>query len=217
MRVRREGEWLVAELGAPHRVASWAVVGGGLETAEVVAWRRVTNAELGVEADPAALLRGWLDGAGLGGAVGMLTAANLDTFEEARCVDGDVVAHAVVTAGLSNALRVGDPPGEPRVGTINVLVVLSVPVTEAGLLEAMSIAVEARTVAVLEAAVRSTASTGIASGTGTDCVVVAAPVGGDAVAYAGKHTAVGALIGAAVLDATARGVAAWKGRWGRVS
>ena len=54
-----------------------------------------------------------------------------------------------------------------------------------------------------------------ASGTGTDCIVVAAPVapGGPRsaarLAYAGKHTRVGSLLGAAVRDAVARGIARW--------
>lgn len=44
---------------------------------------------------------------------------------------------------------------------------------------------------------------------GTDCVVVAAPPG-RGLRYVGKHTLAGHLIGAAVHDAVARGVAQWK-------
>ena len=52
-----------------------------------------------------------------------------------------------------------------------------------------------------------------ATGTGTDCIVVAAPVtvmeSRGRGCFAGKHTAIGAAIGSAVSGAVARGVARW--------
>ncbi len=215
MKVTREGELLVARLDGMHRVASWAVVGGGLGRAQAVVWLRVGDADLGPEHEPTTLLQDRLRAADLNGAVGLLTAANLDRFEEATARRGDVEARAVVTVGLSNALRVGDRPRGFSVGTINLLVTVSVPLSEEALLEAMSLATEARTVAVVEGGIRSSESGSVASGTGTDCVVVAAPEIGEPRRYAGKHTDVGHVVGASVLEATARGVAVWKARWSR--
>ncbi len=215
MKVTRDGDLLVARLDSPHRVVSWAVVGGGLGRARAVVWLRVRNADLGPEQDPTALLQDRLRVADLTGAVGLLTAANLDRFEESTARRGDVEARAVVTVGMSNALRVGDPPRGLSVGTINLLVTVSVPLSEEALLEAMAVATEARTVAVVNAGIRSSESDGVASGTGTDCVVVAAPDLGEPRRYAGKHTDVGHVVGASVLEATARGVAAWKARCSR--
>ena len=82
------------------------------------------------------------------------------------------------------------------------------------MLEAMSIAVEARTVAMTSLRTRSTASSSVATGTGTDCVVVAAPLSSEQgpARYAGKHTALGAVIGQAVLDAVTAGGRAWMER-----
>jgi adenosylcobinamide amidohydrolase len=202
---------LVVRLGAPHAVLSWALVNGGRRTAAEVAWAEVRDDELRPPADASALLRARLAAAGIPEAVGLLTSCALAAHVVAeRSADG-LSARCVATVGLGNALRVGDPPGPAaRVGTINLLCQVSAPLSEAALAEALSIAVEARTLAVLEAGVPS-GRTGLAStGTGTDCVALAAPErGAGVVRYAGKHTAAGHVIGAAVHEAVARGVAAW--------
>lgn len=103
-----------------------------------------------------------------------------------------------------------EPPSAttPHAGTINILLQTSVPLTDLAAMEALSIVAEARTVAVLEGNVHSTAGMGFASGTGTDCIAVASPRGSNATAqsYAGKHTVLGYLIGAATFEAVAAGV-----------
>jgi len=112
--------------------------------------------------------------------------------------------------GLGNALCIGDPPASaPPAGTINVLVRCSVPLTDEGMLEALSLAVEARTLAVLEHAYPSVVSGKHATGTGTDCVVLATPCVPGAQPYAGKHTGVGAAIGESVLAATRYATQRW--------
>src|SRR6185369_3977681 len=94
--------------------------------------------------------------ASLEGAVGLMTSRRLDAYVDVRCEWGGVSARAVATVGLGNALRAGDPPGAAgRIGTINVLCQLSVGLGEEALVEAAAIAVEARTVAVLESGVTS--------------------------------------------------------------
>jgi adenosylcobinamide amidohydrolase len=206
-------------------VLSWAIVGGGRRVATDVVWREVMRGELGPEVDPAALLRRALADAGLPDAIGLLTARDVRTFDVAEAVDpagggadAALRARCVATVGLANALAAGDPPGTlPTVhaGTVNVCVSLSVPLTDEALLEALALAAEARTAAMLEARLPSPLSGRPASGTGTDCIVVAAPVApGGAypaarLAYAGKHTRVGSVLGAAVRDAVARGIARW--------
>lgn len=208
--LRRDGRWLVVELGTPHQVLSWAVVGGGRRTATDIVWREVRDDELRPPAIPERLLREGLAALGLPGAVGLLTSRSLDTYVEEERSGGGLRARCVATVGLGNALRAGDPPGpSARIGTINLLCQLSEPLSEGALVEALAIAVEARTLAVLEGAVLSGRSGLAATGTGTDCVVVAAPTG-RGLRYVGKHTLAGHLIGAAVHDAVARGVAQWK-------
>lgn len=202
---------LVVRLGAPHDVLSWAVLNGGRRTAYEVVWCEVRNASLGAEVDPARLLADALAAAGLPGAVGLLTSRGLEHHVAVERRAAGAWARAVATVGLGNALRAGDPPDvAPRpIGTINVLCQLSTPLSENALLEALALAAEARTAALLEARLAGRVSGAAATGTGTDCLVVAAPQGLKRLAYAGKHTVAGHLVGAAVHEAVRRGVAAW--------
>src|SRR5262249_36698794 len=109
-----------------------------------------------------------------------------------------------------NALAAGDHPGPVhRVGTVNLLVQLSRPLSDNALVECIALAAEARTAALLQLHVPSRRSFRSATGTGTDCIVVAAPEGPGGERYPGKHTALGAALGRAVRDATARGGRRW--------
>jgi adenosylcobinamide amidohydrolase len=205
------GRWLVLRFPAPQRMLSWAIVGGGLRTASAVAWRQVVEGELGLEVDPRLLLARGLSEEGLSDAVGLLTGCALAGAVERRARLGALVAGCVATVGLGNALRAGDPAAAPPrpVGTINLCVWLSHPLTDEAMVEAQALAAEGRALAMLDAAVPSTVSGRPASGTGTDCQVVAAPVAGDPLAFVGKHTVAGQLIGAVVRDAVGEGVARW--------
>jgi adenosylcobinamide amidohydrolase len=207
-----DGRLLVVRFATPHRTLSWAVTGGGFGRSRAVVWRWVDERELAPGDDPAALLTGTLAAAGLDGAVGLLTARALDTFDcVTESADG-VAARVVATVGLGNAVAAGDSPGALRPGTINVLAQLSHPLDDGAFAEALALTAEARTAALLDAHVRSRRSQKWASGTGTDCIVVAAPEpNGDAVParHIGKHTRSGALLGAAVREAVARGVRRW--------
>lgn len=220
LRLERSGRWLRVRFPSPHRTLGWTILGGGWQTCEAVSWLEVTADELAPPVDPRTFAREGLAAEGRGEEPVLLTGCALDHHVKATATVGAVTAACVATVGLGNALRAGDSPRtSPPVNTINLLCAVTRPLTDVALLEALSIAVEARTAAVLEAQLRSSASRGMATGTGTDCVVVAAPLpqiavgSGAAIAscaeYAGKHTEVGAAIGAAVLDAVAKGVAEW--------
>ncbi|WP_211193970.1 adenosylcobinamide amidohydrolase [Pyxidicoccus fallax] len=202
----------MVRLGAPHAVLSWAVHKGGRTRASEVVWRQVTEAELGPDVDPALLLSRSLTAKELSGAVGLLTSRDVSRYEDITRAHGEYSARCVATVGLGNALAIGDSPGPLRrsVGTINLLCVLSHPVGEGALVEAVSLATEARTAAMLEARFPSRRSLRPATGTGTDCIVVAAPeAGATPETWVGKHTALGAALGAAVHEAVARGAHAW--------
>lgn len=207
--LQRRQKMVVAALDGPHRVLSWAVCGGGMTIASAVVWTYFRNTDLPIGADPVALLRARLVQAGLPGAVGMMTSRNLDHVHTASVEVDGVQAEAVATVGLSNALRVGDPPGRGVVGTINLLVRLSTPLSPAAMVEAISIATEARTAAVTAAGWPSRRTGHIATGTGTDCIVIAAPLGEPAQAWCGKHTAEGSAIGQSTLTVIDAGVRTW--------
>ena len=201
---------LVVRLPGAHRTLSWAVTGGGFARAHAIVWRHVAEDELAPGVDPARFMTAALDEAGLRGAVGLLTARDLTTFDCVTRQAADEAARCVATVGLGNALAAGDPPGPFAVGTINLLLQLATPLSDGALVELLALAAEARTAAVLEAAVPSRRSAKLATGTGTDCIVVAAPdANGVGAPYAGKHTLLGALAGGAVREVVARGTRRW--------
>ena len=209
--VVRTQRWLIVRFSKEHTLASWAIVGGGLRRTLTVAWHQVSEDELRPPIDARELLTMRLFNAGIADAVGLLTSRTLSSYIDVTKRYGDVEARCIATVGLGNALRAGDPPGSTgRIGTINVLCRLSVPLSTEALLEALALATEARALAVRESSIASTVSGEPASGTGTDCVVIAAPEHGVPARYAGKHTVLGHLIGATVREAIAQGVEDWK-------
>ncbi|NLZ17636.1 MAG: adenosylcobinamide amidohydrolase [Desulfobulbaceae bacterium] len=123
---------------------------------------------------------------------------------------------AVCTGGVEgNAGRAGDPASvaeteqgferlplakdPPAAGTINTMLFVSKPLIAGAMVRAIMTATEAKTAALQELAVGSRYSDGLATGTGTDQIAVAAVrEGGKALTSAGKHAKLGELIGRAV-------------------
>ncbi|WP_264210980.1 adenosylcobinamide amidohydrolase [Leisingera thetidis] len=203
-----ERPWIEFDLGAEMQVLSWAVNRPGLVAASRILWREVRNSDLPPDLDVGAWFARELAARGGADAVAFLTSRDVRRYCEAEATVEGISAHAVATVGLSNAERIGsrmDYAGRSW-GTINVALRLSQGLTCGGLTEAMSIAVQARTAAVMEAGI--TLPAGAATGTGTDCVAVAAPAGPNA--YAGLHTATGEAIGRAVYQAVHTGALEWK-------
>ncbi len=200
--------WLALDLGAEMPVLSWAVNRPGLVRARRILWREVRNADLPVDLDVEAWLTGELAARDALDAVCFLTSCNITQVCESRAEVDGIRARAVATVGLSNAEAVGTrlPPATDGWGTINIAVALSEGLTEGARIEALSIATQARTAALMQSGLRL--STGPVTGTGTDCIALAAPEGGTR--YAGLHTATGEALGRAVLDAVTRGVVLWQ-------
>lgn len=199
--------WLEFDLGCDMQVLSWAVNRPGLVTARRILWREVRNADLPEHLDATDWLTRELDTRDARDAVAFLTSRDIRRFTRATAVAGAAEAQAVATVGLSNAERVGhriDRSGQSW-GTINVALHLNRGLTEPALLEAMSIAVQARTAAVIDA--NLPLAPGPATGTGTDCVAVAAAPGGTR--YAGLHTDIGEAAGRAVYAAVLDGARQW--------
>ncbi|MFA5539600.1 MAG: adenosylcobinamide amidohydrolase [Gemmobacter sp.] len=199
--------WLTVDLARKMRVLSWAPLNPGFTMARRIAWREVRNADLPEGFDALRWLGAEARAAGQGDAVVMLTSRDVATCRVTRAEAGGIVAQAVATVGLSNAEAVGRrlPWHSADFGTINVAAVLGAGLTRAAQVEAMSLAAEARTAAVMEAGWRI--ATGIATGTGTDCIALACDPGRGR--HAGLHTDAGEALGAAVRGAVAAGVADW--------
>ncbi|GLK57680.1 adenosylcobinamide amidohydrolase [Methylopila capsulata] len=201
--------WLAARFVRPQRMLSWALARPGFQTAHEVAWLEVEDVDLPVTVDPVALLAARMRSAEFGDAVGMMTSRDVRRHRVAGAASGGTTARCLATVGLGNAARVGapSPPPHEAWGTVNLLVACSVTLTDAALVEALSIAVEARTAAIMASG--RTVDGGAATGTGTDCVVVATPLDGPAASFAGLHTDVGVAIGTAVYESVKSGACDW--------
>lgn len=202
-----ERPWLTLDMGVPHRVLSWAINRPGSVTAQHILWREVRNADLPRDFDVHRWLDRELTARGAGQAVCFLTSRDVRAHHEATATVGGHRVRAVATVGLSNAERVGARVDRSTKdwGTINIAVIAGTGLTEAARIEAACIAAQARTVAVMAAGLQL--PTGLATGTGTDCIAVASPEG--PCAYAGLHTDLGLAIGQAVLKAMRAGICEW--------
>lgn len=208
--VTRQGNWLIVHFPRPQAILSWAVVGGGKTRGQTVAWYQVTDKDLKPPVNPQQFLKEKLDQVLIPDAVGLLTSWDLDLYVDVVKSLDEYSARCIATVGLGNALRVSDPSSVwNHFGTINLLCQISAPLSEEALIESLAIAAEARTAAVLEANLPSTRTGLPSTGTGTDCIVIAAPESKMGIQYAGKHTALGHLIGSVVLEATRSGIDLW--------
>lgn len=197
--------------GPGWRSVSSAVVGGGL--GPLGWWLNTSVDKEYFHPDPVAHLHEIAAGLGLTGAgVGMLTAA--DVTRRTTAHDGGV--HAVATVGLGlpvfaavpaeRALTETTPARAPRVGTINVLVVVPSPLSDAALVNAVVTATEAKAQALAEAGVPGT-------GTSSDAVCIACPApvdgGPQPEPYGGPRSQWGARLARAVHAAVADGTRDW--------
>ena len=192
-------------------MVSWSLNRPGFVTSSTVVWREVAARELTPDLDPASWFARELELFGLRDAVGLLTARDITSYVHRSAEIDGARAECVVTTGLNNGERIGTRHAAPPVtaGTVNIFCRSSVALTDAALLEAASLVAQARTVAIVEAGyIRPGGATPV-TGTGTDCIVMAAPAVGEAQTFAGMHTAIGEAIGACVLEATRLAVANW--------
>jgi len=210
VRIEQQGPWLSATFEQPQRCLSWAVHRPGFVVAERVLWRQVRNEDLHPQLDAVAWLAAELQARGDAAAIGLLTSRTVACFETARARVAGVECEVLLTLGLSNAVRAAAPraPAAWQAGTINLLAQLSQPLSDTALIEAVSIASEARTAALLDEPWEGIDGDGPITGTGTDCVVIAAAPG-EGERYAGLHTAVGQALAQAVYAATRRAARRW--------
>jgi adenosylcobinamide amidohydrolase len=134
-----------------------------------------------------------------GRGVGMLTAARVADAVDVHEAGIDVCA----TVGLSQPTWAADRDGASTVwrpGTINIVAMLPVRLTDAALVNAVVTATEAKTQALREAGVPGT-------GTATDAVCIACPPGDDAEPFGGPRSRIGAPLARAVHAAVSKGVA----------
>jgi adenosylcobinamide amidohydrolase len=211
------------------RGISSAVIGGGI--GPVTGWVNAMVDKDYAEPDPVSHVRVLAAQLGLSGprVVGMITAADVRHWTAAE--DGGVSVAA--TVGLGVPTRAAAPDGDggvgggggdggdggrPRVGTINLLVVVPAPLADAALVNAVITATEAKTQALAECGYVATGTASDAvcvvcpdtSGEAADVLGPADPYAGSADPYAGPRSLWGARVARAVHRAVLDGTQNWQ-------
>ncbi|WP_245300064.1 adenosylcobinamide amidohydrolase [Methylocystis bryophila] len=201
---------LVVRFDEPMQTLGWPVLKPGFASAREIVWLEVHDGDLPIHVDAVAFLKEKLAAESLVEAAAFMTSRDIRRHYVKHCGVGAVAATCVATVGLSNAERVGSRRASKcrgAFGTINTLVHVSCPLALGAFIEAVSIAAQARTAAVMETS--PVQQVRPVTGTGTDCIIIAAPKGGRPADCAGLHTDIGEAIGAAVYDAIFAGATQW--------
>jgi adenosylcobinamide amidohydrolase len=134
------------------------------------------------------------------------TGANMDNLAINEKMYQDRIVCCLATGGVGNALRAGvdevnwmEQEGSftKTLGTINIIILTNVTLSDGAMARAIISATEAKTVAVQDLDARSSISPeNQATGTGTDNMIVVSGTDPDKkVRFAGGHTKIGELIG----------------------
>lgn len=214
------GRTLVIDLGGRRRVLSSAPQGGGFTAASCIINHQVEmNAGMnGHFPDPARYLRKLASQLGIGDhTVGLMTAVPMTRLVTCRVSAGKLWVECFATVGVANAVRAGEWPlhsahrketQSARVGTINLILVTNGSLSTSAMVGAVQVATETKTGILRDYTVPSWKGRDLATGTGTDAVVIACRLRGDGPlhAYSGTHTIMGALVGRAVSNCVSRGL-----------
>jgi adenosylcobinamide amidohydrolase len=202
------GRTLLVHLPQLYLAVGWAPLGGARIRANLIANHQVEVGDRAATEEPRRFLAKLVRSLGHDPrrTAAMMTGAAVHRVASITLRHGGLIVSAWCTAGCSNALRAGDSATVESVppGTINLIVVINQALSPSAMIEAIQIATEGRVAAVAEAGVKSVRSGKTATGTGTDCIVVACRDDAPAHVYCGKHTRLGELIGRAALVSCSR-------------
>ncbi len=214
MKINISKKHLSIKLEKTSNILSWCVHNGGQRKGRNIFWAQVSPNDLTPTIEPLEHLQGMWENEAEKPDVAFMTSAYISDFVHKKNIHQDLEVEVLTTVGMGNALKVGDPGGfHLSLGTINILVEINRPISESAMIEAICIATEAKTTAVIESGIRSIISGKISSGTGTDCIGIAAAEkqqNQNEYIYSGKHTKLGELIGLATYEAVTLGINKWK-------
>ncbi len=140
--------------------------------------------------------------------VGMMTAADAESFRHVQRIEQGVKVSALVTAGITNARRAGDPADCRDMaafahanGTINIIILTDAMLTRAAMVEAVLMVTEAKCAALQNLDIRNPETGSLATGTGTDAVAIVNGRGPAEIRYCGKHVLFGEMLASTVMEA----------------
>lgn len=206
-RIRITQKYILLTFNEQMQVLSSCVLNGGLQNIRHVLNLKVLDDDTIVE-DPVLTLSNRCKELDLTEkCIGMMTAAPMHTLRHNTCWCGDVYFSAIVTVGLGNARRAGDPADVISsnealpAGTINLVVSTNAQLKPAALVEALMIATEAKVAALEALNIKSAKSGKMATGTGTDAIAIVSDPHGVPLRYVGKHVLAGEMLAQAVIGA----------------
>jgi adenosylcobinamide hydrolase len=215
VQARIQDNTLILQSKTPLKVLSSAVLNGGMREAKCIMNVHVPE-ETGLDEDDNVhmeagdFLKEKTEKLGIpkDQIVGIMTAAKMKNVDVVTNKLDDLTLTAFATAGVHFAATAGDETASKQSafppikwGTINIIVLIDGDLTDSCIVNAVSTAAEAKTVALRELDVRSRFSGEVATGTVTDSTVVACTKRGPKIEYSGTATAVGELIGKSVRQA----------------
>lgn len=223
--LQRGGDYYLVRLEHPTQFLSSAPLAEGLVTASWIlsgqvkpkAWMPDPESNL----RPLAARLGVPDEEGL---VGLLTAVDHRDLQVTSLTESGVTVTTLATVGVDHgtsprdkdvgghdeaATAQAEPSFQP--GTINLVTLVDADLSAGAMVRASTLATEAKTLAMVEAGLR-TRQGHIATGTATDATVVGHSGRGEHFIYAGSATLVGWLVGQAVYQSVTRGLAAYNSR-----
>jgi adenosylcobinamide amidohydrolase len=143
--------------------------------------------------------------------VALMTAVSLDDLVVLREEDADLWLEGLMTVGVSNAVRAGEPVEEQTrvpsssLGTINIILRTNARLSSAAMVGMVQVVAESKAAALFSQSVRSITGRQGATGTGTDATVI---VSGDGprLRYSGTHTKMGEMVGRLVYRGVLEGL-----------
>lgn len=168
-----------------------------LEGGSIPAYMALTAQRLGIDPETSA---------------GLMTAARMKNAAIISHSFRGVEVTAIITAGVVvNGGRAGDPASyyqedekfQKIGGTINIILIIGANIPENSMIRGVITAVEAKTAALQQLMAPSRYSSGIATGSGTDQIVIISDRNSKfRLTDTGKHSKLGELIGISVLEGT---------------
>lgn len=205
-RLRTTAGYSLLTFARPMTALSCCVLNGGLQSVRHVLNLKVSEDET-IITEPADTLSAVCAELGLQQTcLGMMTAASMNSLRQHTCWFGDLYFSAIVTVGLGNARRAGDPADVEEdavlpAGTINLVLCTNACLPPTALAEALMIATEAKVAALSALNIRSAKTGEIATGTGTDAIAILSDPVGIPLRYVGKHVPAGEILAQAVIVA----------------
>lgn len=143
---------------------------------------------------------------------GMMTSASMKSFRWQLRREGSLYAFCCMTVGTTNARAAGDPADcvelaahQAVSGTINMAVGTNASLSEPALAEALMLSAESRSWVLFDFSVKSPVSGRIASGTGTDSILIFSGDGPE-IHFCGKHTLLGEMLADVIIRALSEAV-----------